>query len=185
MWSFYKALFKSPRAVGAAFPSSLFLARAIASYIPQNHSGLIVELGAGTGVVTQQILKRGIDPKQLILIEHSEYLASKLRQRFPAVKTIHGNATKLVELLGNKHHNVATIVSSLPLLSLPKPVTAKIIEQIDHIIKAHGTYIQYTFGPQKSVFEKMDRYIKTASHQVWLNIPPARIDVFTVNDGES
>ncbi len=184
MWSFYKALFKSPRSVGAVFPSSLFLARAIASYVPKDHTGLIVELGAGTGVVTKELLKRGIDPKRLILIEHSRHLTNQLKERFPNVKSIHGSATHLVNLLGEQRHDVETIVSSLPLLTLPKTVTEKIVTQIDQIIKPHGIYIQYTYGLQKSIFEKKDRYIKTATHRVWLNLPPARVDVFTVKDTE-
>lgn len=179
MWSFYKALFKSPRAIGAVFPSSKFLARVIASYVPKDQTGLVVELGAGTGVVTQQILKCGVDPKRLILIEHSEYLASLLKKRFPEVKTIQGSATNLVGLLG-KHQDISTVVSSLPLLSLPKHVVETIVTQIDQIIKAPSVYIQYTFGPQKGTFEKMDCYIKIATRRVWLNFPPARVDVFTI-----
>jgi len=182
MWSFYKALFKSPRSVGALFPSSAFLARAIASYVPTNQTGLIIELGAGTGVVTKEILKRGIDPARLVLIEHSKYLSNKLKKRFPNVTTIHGDATDLRNLLSDKCDNVETIVSSLPLLSLPKSVTEKIIKQIDQILKSHGTYIQYTYGLQKSIFEKKHRYHKTASHHVWFNLPPARVDIFTVKD---
>ena len=50
MWSFYKALFKNPRAMGAIIPSSSHLADAIADFVPVSDNKIIVELGAGTGV---------------------------------------------------------------------------------------------------------------------------------------
>ena len=178
MFSFYKALFKNPRAVGAVSPSSKRLARTIADFIPSSQAGLIVELGGGTGVITKAILNRGITEQQIIVIENSEDLANKLLRRFPNVKIIHGNAENLVDLIGEQINDVHTIVSGLPLLLLPKNITQQILEQIDKVLESGGVYIQFTYGLQKGVLEKNLKYEKIASKRIWLNIPPARIDVF-------
>lgn len=178
MWSFYKTLFKDPRTVGSIFPSSPFLARAIAAFIAKNTRGFIVELGPGTGVVTKQILKCGIPAKQMVLIEHSTSLAKALSNKFPEIETIHGNATHLVDLLGERKSEVAVIVSSLPFLTLPEETTQKIIDQIEKTLKPGGYYIQYTYGTRHSRFDEKKTFVKIASRRVWLNLPPARVDVF-------
>ena len=178
MFSFYKALFKNPRAVGAVSPSSKRLATAIAAHIPSPHTGLVIELGGGTGVITKAILDRGINEQQIIVIENNEHLAKKLLKRFPNVNTIHGSAAHLSDLLGERTHQVQTIVSGLPLLALPKNTTQEILQQIDTVLKPGGYYIQFTYGLQKGVLENNPHYEKVTSTRVWLNAPPARIDVF-------
>ena len=46
----------NPKTTGALCPSSCFLARQMAANCPE--SGLIIELGAGSGSVTAEILKK-------------------------------------------------------------------------------------------------------------------------------
>ena len=178
MFSFYKAFFRNPRAIGAVTPSSKRLATAIASHIPSPQTGFVIELGGGTGVITKAILDQGIDEQKIIVIENSEGLAEKLSKRFPKVKTIHGSAAHLADLLGERANHVQTIVSGLPLLALPKNVTQQILEQVDNVLKPGGYYIQFTYGLQKGILENNPHYEKVLSKRVWLNTPPARIDVF-------
>ena len=183
MFSFYKALVKNPRGIGAVSPSSKHLAAAIAASIPlpPSETGLIIELGGGTGVVTKAILNRGISEKQIIVIENSEVLAKKLLKRFPAVKIIHGTAAHLHELIGDQVDHVHSIVSGLPLLSLPKEVTEQILEQVRQTLKPGQHYIQFTYGLKKSILEGSPHYKKVGSKRIWLNIPPARIDIFELS----
>lgn len=150
----------------------------MASYVPQSKTGYIVEIGAGTGVVTKEILKLGVAPDKIIVIEDSEHLVTLLVKRFPNIKIIHGNAVDLAKLLGEYQNKVDTIVSSLPWRILPPTTTEKIIQQIDQVLKKDGIYIQYTYAFKKSIFDRMKRYKKVHSKKVWFNLPPARIDVF-------
>ena len=180
IWSFYKVLFKNPRAMGSAFPSSRYLARKIASYIPEDIHEYVVELGAGTGVITKALLRKGIPHHRIIIVESAPALAKSLQKRFPQIPIIQGNAMDLVNLLGEKKHNVRVIVSSIPLLSLLPEEKNRVIEQIEKTLKPGSYYIQYTYGTKQSAFEKKHHFQKIASTWVWLNVPPARVDVFKV-----
>src|SRR5690348_4415792 len=60
-----------PGIVGAICPSSHRLARSMAERIPVQGDGLVVELGAGTGAVTQALLEKGISPDRLRVVERS------------------------------------------------------------------------------------------------------------------
>ncbi len=46
--------------------------------------GLIVELGPGTGPVTQALIETGVAPERLVLVEYDAGFCRLLRQRFAA-----------------------------------------------------------------------------------------------------
>ena len=79
---FLRALITRPKNVGAIVPSSPALARAIAREIDPK-AGPVLEMGPGTGVITQAILERGIAPEQLTLLEYDDEMAPHLATRFP------------------------------------------------------------------------------------------------------
>src|SRR5438552_227381 len=89
---FFKTFLKDPKAMGAIYPSSKRLAEIMASYVVFSQNQLIVELGSGTGVITQAMLNRGISAERIIAIESSPDLVKNLKERFPKIKVIQGNA---------------------------------------------------------------------------------------------
>lgn len=139
---------------------------------------LVVELGAGTGVVTEALLARGIPPQRLIAIERSPALANLLRERFPEVRVVCGDAAELGTLLqdaGAEARRV-NVVSSLPLRSLPPSQVRAILGEIAQVLRAGGHWIQYTYAlAQRAVPLGFQR---CSSAFVWRNLPPARVDVF-------
>lgn len=176
--SFYKALIANPRSMGTGIPSSTYLANVIASFVPINGNKLVIELGPGTGVITNSLLKHGIKPENLTSIELSPELANRLRKRFPTINIIQGDATQLDELLKNRTQPIQAIISSLPLLSLPPETTHSILTQIDQLLPIHGLYIQYTYGKKAPWSEVLKNFQLIALKRVWLNIPPARVLVY-------
>jgi len=174
---FLKEILTHPRAIGAAFPSSKYLARAMVAHIPKLGTGYVVELGPGTGAITKQILRSGIDSKRLIVVEISPRLVKHLKEKFPDVNIVEGNAENLDTLLGDKIANVDCIVSSLPLKSLPKSTVKNIISKIDKVLSIGGVYIQFTYGVffQKKVLSSKMQHI--FSKIVWWNFPPAAVNV--------
>jgi phosphatidylethanolamine/phosphatidyl-N-methylethanolamine N-methyltransferase len=172
-WLFARELLRRPGAVGAVWPSSGQLARCIAAHVPQRGDGLVVELGAGTGVVTQALLQRGIACERLVVIERSQAFVEHLRHRFPTVTVLHGDATLLADLLP-RDREVDAIVSSLPLRSLPAHAVAAIIEQWRVLLSARSTVVQFTYDL------RADRMLpqgfrECASGIIWSNLPPARV----------
>ena len=84
--TFGSELLSNPRPIGSAVPSSRFLARRIAGFLPRNPRGYVIELGAGTGAITAALLGRGIPADRLIPVECSETMVRLLKRRFPHVK---------------------------------------------------------------------------------------------------
>ena len=78
---FLKALLTRPKVVGAIIPSSPALAKAMARQIDPKR-GPVLEIGPGTGVISEAILQRGVPPSQLILLEFDEELARHLATLF-------------------------------------------------------------------------------------------------------
>lgn len=181
---FGRELLANPGATGALCPSSPRLGRRMASFIPKNHKGLVVELGAGTGAVTRELLARGIPPKKLIPIEMSEKLASHLQHRFPDLKVIRGNAADLQNLIKasakEASGNVGFVVSSLPFRSLPDDLCQKIARQIEQTLGG-GRFIQFTYDLRSRNFIHFQRFTHLRAAIVWANIPPARVDLFQAN----
>lgn len=179
IYYFFKALLLNPKSIGAIYPSSEYLATAMASHIPVSTPGLIVELGAGTGVITEAILKRGISPERLILIESSSDLVNDLREHFRNVKVIEGHAEDLITLLQGQTEPIIAIVSSLPLRSLGQTATHRILEQIPQVLSKKGIYIPFTYDLRRDNAFYPSHYHLIRSQIVWKNIPPAKVEVYT------
>ncbi|MDL2226583.1 methyltransferase domain-containing protein [Deltaproteobacteria bacterium OttesenSCG-928-M10] len=172
---FGKEIIRSPRQAGAIIPSGRRLAEAMARHAVAD-KGLIVELGSGTGSVTEALLNKGLPPERIIAVEQSAEMTSYLRSRFPRITVIHGDATRLTQLL--PEWSIDTIVSSIPLVSLPSSDRESIIQQIQQV--ANGKlFIQFTYFWG-------GRYLEDAGFKplytelVLKNFPPARVMTFTV-----
>lgn len=177
--SFFKAIITNPRAMGTIWPSSKELANEMAEHVPKTTEGWVIELGPGTGAVTEALLEQDIDPKRLIAVEHLPSFANELRTRFPEIQVIEGSAVNLNTLLAHlTFKSIDAVVSSLPLLSLPKDTRKKILYEIDQLLSKGGNFIQYTYSYKEIKLDALKNYQKIFSKRIWLNLPPARVDVF-------
>ena len=66
---FIRTWFENPLGTGAVSPSGRFLARTMAQYVDPAIPGPVIELGPGTGPVTEALIDRGIAPERLVLVE--------------------------------------------------------------------------------------------------------------------
>ncbi len=92
---FLRALIARPKHVGAVAPSSRALARAIARQIDPSQAGPVLELGPGTGVITAALLKRGLAPERVTVVEYDADFAAAIATRYPGVHVIEGDAFDL------------------------------------------------------------------------------------------
>lgn len=178
LFLFVREFFQYPAVMGAAFPSSISLAKKVSSQIPRNQAGYILELGAGTGVVTDFLLQSGISPDQFIAVERSDTFCEHLKKRCPRANIIHGDAVNLSGLLGEKTGKIATIISGLPLRSLPSETAAAIGKQFEKVLMPGGTFIQYTYSWLKTHSSLPKSFKYSHSKHVYFNLPPARVDVY-------
>ncbi|WP_323000057.1 class I SAM-dependent methyltransferase [Castellaniella sp.] len=166
-----------PGSVGAVWPSSRHLARQMAAQVPLSGDGLIVELGAGTGAVTQALLDRGIPARRLWIVERSPAFVQHLRYRFPALTVVGGDAVDLESLLpANK--KVDTVVSSLPLRSLPDDVVGAVFDQWRRCLAVDGCLVQFTYALWGRNTDLFAGFAEAPCRYVWRNMPPARVRTF-------
>jgi phosphatidylethanolamine/phosphatidyl-N-methylethanolamine N-methyltransferase len=186
--TFGSELLSNPRPMGSAVPSSRFLARRIAGFIPRSPRGYVVELGAGTGAITAALLARGIPPERILSVERSETMVKLLKRRFPYLNIALGDAAELRSLLrawlGEDRIEVGYVVSSLPLRSLPEKVVTSIIHEVQHVLRKDGKLLQYTYDLRKKPHPALSGFKRRHTTVVWANFPPARLDVFQ-NNGHS
>jgi phosphatidylethanolamine/phosphatidyl-N-methylethanolamine N-methyltransferase len=76
---------KTPAMVGALLPSSRHLAKAMARHAGETDA--LVELGAGTGTITRELVRQHPDTP-LILFEQNSTLANRLRSHFTHAEII-------------------------------------------------------------------------------------------------
>jgi phosphatidylethanolamine/phosphatidyl-N-methylethanolamine N-methyltransferase len=168
---FLRGLLKNPRAVSAPTPSSPALAAAMAEKVDPLRPGLVVELGAGTGVVTEALLARGISPERLVVIEYSAYFADLLRSRFPEANVIQGDAFAFERYLP-AGERVSAVVSGVPLLNFPFWRRKTLIDRSLSVQDSGGRFIQLSYGWKPPIAPGRLELSKTI---VWRNLPPAHI----------
>ncbi len=164
--------------MGAIIPSSKYLANYVAEQAAAQPDGYIVELGAGTGVITQALMRTSIDPQRLLIVERSEKLYRYLAEQFPTLKVIHGDAAQLANLVGEARGHISTIISGLPFRAFPKELTQPILQQITEVLAPQGHMIQYTYSWSKENAFFPHTLERIHSKRIFRNVPPARVDVF-------
>jgi phosphatidylethanolamine/phosphatidyl-N-methylethanolamine N-methyltransferase len=176
---FFKLWLKNPLSIGNFAVSSRSLANAMASAVPRNAGGPVIELGGGTGVVTRALLDHGVPPDELIVVERNDTLHGMLAQRFPEVRVLHGDAAELGALL--RPLGLApgrAVVSSLPIISMPRPVQRAIVEQSFAAIGGDSNFVQFTYGPVSPLPRRAFRLDGSVAKRVFGNLPPARVWVY-------
>jgi phosphatidylethanolamine/phosphatidyl-N-methylethanolamine N-methyltransferase len=176
---FLKVWLRRPLTIGTVMPSGQALARAIAHQVPLPTTLPILELGAGTGAITAALLDAGVPPDRLIAVEREEALFATLTKRFPGIKAIRGDATRLQDLL--RTHGVTqvgAVVSGLPLVSLPAAVCHAIVEQSLKVMAPGAPFVQFTYAMASPIDCRAHGLDGRRIGYVWANFPPANIWVY-------
>lgn len=177
-WDFLRGLLASPKGVGAIAPSSPVLARAIAREIDPAMPGPILELGPGTGVITEALIERGIAPGRITAIEYDPDFVARVAARCPGVNIIEGDAFNLRETLGHaKDQPFAGVVSGLPLLNWPMASRRGLIAGALAQLRPGAPFVQFSYGLMPPVPEGAEFSVERTA-LVWANIPPARVWVY-------
>lgn len=175
---FLKSWFNDPKLIGAVAPSGPVLAAAMARGVDLSLPGPIIEIGPGTGVVTRALLDRGIEPGRLVLVEFDPNFCELLRERFPGVQIVKGDAYRLsATLSGHLDARAAAVVSSLPLLLKPAPARAALLEEAFDLMLPNGVFVQFTYGRNEPI-PKTEASAVEGSPRIWRNVPPARVWIY-------
>jgi phospholipid N-methyltransferase len=178
---FLQEVINRPRQVGAIIPSSNNLATAMANWLPADPAANVLELGPGTGAVTEALLKRGLSQNRLVAIEKSPNLADHLRHRFPQAHVITGDALDLDELLvrhAPRLNRIAIVVSSLPLLMFDPESAKRLARKICTVLRPDGKLVQYSYHLGHRNSKALGQFRCLSSKIIWFNVPPARVSVY-------
>ncbi len=173
---FFRQWLRSPKSMGSILPSSLSLARAIAAAVSWQPGQTVVELGAGTGAISQGLLERGIPSEAIMMIELDEPLYHYLRNRFPGVRVVHGDATRLSTIVAEQAiDRVSTVVSGLPMVNMPFDFQRSIITESLKAMQRRGSILQYSYSPLTPIPAKKLGVKAEIVKFVLRNVPPATV----------
>lgn len=176
---FFKGMMQGPKTVGAIVPTSSVTAKRMASVIDVNSGLPVLELGPGTGVITKQILARGVPAENVVSVEYSEDFYRRLVEDYAGVNFIHGDAFDLKNILGGfADQTFDCVISAVPMLSFPMEARIQLLEDLLSRIPEGRPVVQITYGPVSPIIAKPDRYHIQHFDFVVRNIPPAQLWIY-------
>jgi len=176
---FFRSLLRNPLSVGAVAPSSPRLSRLVASSVGRDNS-MVLEVGAGTGSITEALLDSGLKPERLLVIERDVFLAAYLQDRFPRVQVHCGDALYASSILDNEHvGKIQTLLSSLPIRNFRPADQVALIRAMMRTLSPTGQLIQYTYAPYCPIPTSELGLKAECLGRVWMNLPPAAVWRFT------
>jgi phosphatidylethanolamine/phosphatidyl-N-methylethanolamine N-methyltransferase len=176
---FIRTWFEKPLSMGAVAPSGRVLARTMARYVDPNGTGPIIELGPGTGPVTDALIKNGVDPSRLVLVEFDPAFCRLLQERYPLATVVQGDAYSLRKLVGELLVTpAAAIVSGLPLMTKPLRTRLRLIGEALNLLAPGAPFVQFTYAVVSPIPTRLAGVRAERSEPIWLNVPPARVWVY-------
>jgi phosphatidylethanolamine/phosphatidyl-N-methylethanolamine N-methyltransferase len=173
---FLARMIARPVHTGAVAPSSRALGRAMAAQVDPHGTLPVLELGPGTGVVTEALLEHGVAPERLTSIEYDASFAALVRQRFPKVRVIQGDAFDLHKTLGPVEP-LAAVVSSLPLVNFAPATRRALIDDLFARLAPGAPFVQFSYRLRPPLAPPAGITVRRAA-LIWLNLPPARVWVY-------
>jgi len=177
-FSFLIQYLTKPRSVGAILPSSKYLARKMTCNINFTNVHCIAEYGAGTGVFTDQLLKRRKPDTTLLIFEKNEEFYKLLQKRYkkePNLHIINDSAERIGRYLAEYNiSKVDYVVSGLPFASLPREVSLGILTETKKQLKSGGSFITFQYSLVRKDFIRQF-FDEIEISREFRNIPPAYI----------
>jgi phosphatidylethanolamine/phosphatidyl-N-methylethanolamine N-methyltransferase len=176
---FLRSWIEKPLHMGAVMPSSKLLARTMAQYVDVDSKGPVIELGPGTGAITNALLDHGVDQKRLVLVEYNPGFCALLRDRYPHARVVQGDAYALRDSLGDLLDAPASaVVSGLPLVTKPMLTRLKLIRDAFLALAPGAPFVQFTYSVAPPIPKSLPGVSTEASERIWMNLPPARVWVY-------
>lgn len=171
-----------PRTTGAILPSSKRLSRKMIKEINFDNCNCIIELGSGTGVFTEEILKRRDINTKVILIEYNREFYKLLKSKYDNIENVYiiNDSAENIDRYMKKYSigNVEYIISGLPFASLPNDMSEVILNKSKSILGTEGSFITFQYTKfKKDLIKKYFKDIKI--NREVLNIPPAYVFMCT------
>jgi phospholipid N-methyltransferase len=158
--------------VGAILPTSRWAVRDMLDLADVPRAELVVELGAGTGVQTGEILARLGPNARLVALEIDPDLAKLLDERYddPRLQVVCDSAENLDAHLGGKRADV--LVSALPYTSFDAGLRRRVLDLLPVALAPQGVLLVIQYSPL--LLRDLRRRFPSVQQKItpW-NVPPA------------
>jgi phosphatidylethanolamine/phosphatidyl-N-methylethanolamine N-methyltransferase len=176
---FLRSWIEKPLHMGAVMPSGRVLARTMAQYVDIDSDAPVIELGPGTGAITNALIAQGVEQKRLVLVEYNPGFCALLRDRYPQATVVQGDAYALRDSLWNVLSAPASaVVSGLPLVTKPMLTRLKLIRDAFVAMAPGSPFVQFTYSVAPPIPKSLPGVSTEASERIWMNLPPARVWVY-------
>jgi phospholipid N-methyltransferase len=171
---FFSKFLKHGSEIASFVPSSSYLARAVVRGIDFSTCRCVVELGAGTGPITAEILRLAPPTCRAIVVERDRDFCARLRERFATADIVEADAADLERVLDQRGiAQVDHFLCGLPLPSFKRPARDHILDIVQRRLSPQGTFRQLTHMPWV-YYRLYRRYFGTVDFKfVFRNLPPA------------
>jgi phosphatidylethanolamine/phosphatidyl-N-methylethanolamine N-methyltransferase len=169
---FFKGWIRNPLAMGAFAPSGKSLAKLMAKDV--GAGSRVIELGAGTGTVTEALLANGVAPSNLYVVERDPQFVKILERRFPRCHVIAADALALA-LPFDAAGAFDFVISGLPLLCFSPDKRYRALREALQLLKPHGRLHQFTYAGRCPVDRDLRALLRVDSVLLGiaaLNLPP-------------
>jgi phosphatidylethanolamine/phosphatidyl-N-methylethanolamine N-methyltransferase len=176
---FFRRWMANPLQMGSIVPSSPALCRRIVKHTHFGSDEAVIELGAGTGVISKSLLEGGLPADRLFVVEIVRDMADHLRQQLPGANVIEGDARRLPALIPSEWQGkIGTVVVGIPLVLLPIPEQRRFIDAIEAVAPGRG-FILYSYCITSPL--PFEAHGLVAKREAWtpLNFPPASVWRYT------
>lgn len=178
---FVRGWLRDPVGVGLPIPSSGATARRLAraafeAALPG--AGPVLEVGAGTGAVTQALIECRRPGDEIIAVERDAELCRALERRFPGLPVLQGDAIEIGTVLNKAGiSSVCVVVSGLPMRAIPSDAASRYYSRAFEAMPPGGAIIQYTYGLRPPVDPRVAEPALEATFvgREWRNLPPMGI----------
>lgn len=170
---------KNIKEVGALTRSGAPLCKKMIHTVPSNEDVVIVELGAGDGVITHHLLKKLTPGSKVISVELNPKLWNTLKTiDDPRLIAINDTMDNLVNILKDQGiDQIDQLISAIPFALLPKSQVKEFLLKHKSLIKSEGKFIQLHYAPNLFSFYK-EIFGEGKLHFVLSNVPPAFVMEF-------
>ena len=169
---FLRAFIAHPRQVGAVLPTSRWAVRDMLDMADVPGADLVVELGAGTGVSTGEVLARLKPGARVIALEIDPHLARLLEERYPdpRLQVVCDSAEHLEKYLKGAKADVT--VCALPFTSLDAGLRRRLLGLLPATLAPTGTAVVIQYSPliQGELRKLFPSVLRRISPR---NVPPA------------
>jgi len=173
---FFEKFLNKGLQISSIVPSSRYLIQTVLGHVDFDRPSTLVELGGGTGVMTEQVVDRLRPHHRFATVENDPDFCRILRRRFPEAMLIEGDATDVAAPLSKLGiDKVDYVLCCLPTPNLPKRSQIRLMRWLRKSLVPGGLFIQITNAPYY-YFNFYRRLFESVSYQmVWLNVPPGGV----------